>query len=69
MERLSNRTVPARSRNYSFFPSGTGGFSFGIFSQAGAIQPKEAAIDDKGHHFLSSKSQFNFIQKEFCHEK
>ena len=36
-----------------------------ILSLMSGIQIKEAAIEEEGHYFLSSISQFNLFKKEF----
>jgi len=53
-ETLTNGVVSFIKRNYSFFQTGTAGFSFGFFALVGAIQFKEVATDKAGsilHHF------------------
>jgi hypothetical protein len=62
---LLDRLVPFRRRTHPIIQLGTGGFSFGIFAPVGALQPKEAVIENMGHYLLGSKSQFNFFKKEF----
>ena len=59
-----NRFVPFRRRTYPIIQVGAGGFSFGIFALVGALQPKEALIENQGRYILSSKSQFNLFKKE-----
>jgi hypothetical protein len=62
---LLDRFVPFRRRTHPIIQLGTGGFSFGIFALAGAFQPKEVVIENKGHSILRSKIVFNFFKKEF----
>jgi len=65
MELLSNRAVLLSLRTYLLFQSDTDGFGFGRFAPVGAIQPKEAVIEKKGHYSIVSKHQFNFFKKEY----
>ena len=62
-----DRFVPFRRRTYPIIQLGAGGFSFGILpwrALVGALQPKEALIENQGRYLLGSKSQFNLFKKE-----
>ena len=60
----SDRAVILVLRNYLWFLSSTARSLVWGFSSVGAIQHKEAVIEEKGQHGLGFKSQFNFFKKE-----
>jgi len=62
---LSNRVALLQKRLYSLFQLRLSGFYFGIFAAVGAIQTKEAAIENKGHDLSVSNRIQIYLYKEY----
>jgi hypothetical protein len=65
--KLSGRVTPLSLRNYLLSFAGARGFIFGLLSARGAIQTKEAAIENQGHP--CSQFQIGFSPIIFCYEE